>query len=40
MFKRNPIKKYIFIMEKNDFENLDFQKKIENVDFSIEKSIF
>ena len=23
--KKNPIKKYFFIVEKNDFENFDFQ---------------
>ena len=38
--KKNPIEKYFFIMEKNDFENFDFQKKLEILIFSIEKSIF
>ena len=26
--KKNPIEKYFFIMEKNDFENFEFQKKL------------
>ena len=38
--KKNPVKKYFFIMEKNDFENFDFQKKSKILIFSIEKSIF
>ena len=38
--KKNPIGKYFFIMEKNDFENFDFQKKSKSLIFSIEKSIF
>ena len=38
--KKNPIEKYFFIMEKNDFENFDFQKKLKFLIFSIEKSIF
>ena len=31
-FKKNPIEKYFFIMEKNDFEK-KVRKKIENFDF-------
>ena len=38
--KKNPIEKYFFVMEKNDFENFDFQKKSEISIFSIEKLIF
>ena len=38
--KKNPIEKYFFIMEKNDFENFDFQKKLKISIFSIEKLIF
>ena len=38
--KKNPIGKYFFIMEKNDFEIFDFQKKSKSLIFSIEKSIF
>ena len=35
--KKNPIEKYFFIMEKNDFENFGFQKKLKILMFSIEK---
>ena len=38
--KKNPIEKYFFIMEKNDFENFGFQKKFKILIFSIEKLIF
>ena len=31
-FKKNPIEKYFFIMEKNDFEK-NVRKKNENLDF-------
>ena len=40
MILKNPIEKYFFIMEKNDFENFRFSKKVENRFFSIEKSTF
>ena len=48
-FLKNPTEKYFFIMEKNDFENFDFQKTLKISIFkkkmkisilSIEKLIF